>query len=123
MKRAIWARIIAIGLPVLVLGACASPDRPTQLMSGAEPVYPSLAQAEGIEGAVVIRYGVALDGRVGNARVDSAEPEGIFEQAALDAVRSWRFNPAIRDGKPTSVANVVSTVRFRLDDDDFYEEY
>ena len=109
---------------LLLLGGCAAgQNRPMQLTSGAGPIYPPLAKAEGIEGVVVVRYGVSVDGRVINARVESAEPEGIFEDAALSAVRSWRYNPALRDGKPVAVDNVVSTVRFELTANDRYRDY
>ena len=72
---------------------------------------------------MVIRYGVSIDGRVINARVDSAEPVGLFEEAALNAVRSWRYNPALRDGQPIAVENVVSVVRFKLGDGGRYDDY
>lgn len=94
-----------------------------QLVSGSGPVYPPTAKAEGTEGVVVVRYGVSIDGRVINARVDSAEPAGVFEDAALAAVRSWRYNPAIRNGEPVAVSNVISRVRFQLDDHAVYEDY
>ena len=94
-----------------------------QLVAGSGPSYPPAAKAEGIEGAVVVRYGVSVDGRVVNARVESAVPEGIFEEAALAAVRSWRYNPALRDGEPVAVDNVLSTVRFELSANERYRDY
>ena len=115
-----WCGVLAVcGLLI----GCATSDRPMQLLSGSGPVYPVIARAEGMEGMVVVRYGVAVDGRVVNATVVLAEPPGMFEQAALDAVRSWRYNPAIRDGEPVAVSNIVSTVRFQLDHNDAYDRY
>ena len=104
-------------------GCAASPNRPMQLVSGTGAVYPPLAKAERIEGAVVVRYGVSVDGRVINARIESAEPAGVFEDAALAAVRSWRYNPALKDGEPVAVDNVLSTVRFELSANDRYRDY
>ena len=104
-------------------GCAASQNRPMQLVSGTGPVYPPMAKAERIEGAVVVRYGVAVDGRVINARIESAEPAGVFEDAALAAVRSWRYNPALKDGEPVAVDNVLSTVRFELSANDRYRDY
>ena len=104
-------------------GCAASQNRPMQLVSGSGPIYPAEAQAERIEGSVVVRYGVSVDGRVINARVESAEPEGVFEDAALTAVRSWRYNPALKDGEPVAVDNVLSTVRFELSANDRYRDY
>jgi protein TonB len=117
---ALLAVLVAIGC---LQGCAASQNRPMQLVSGSGPTYPAEAKAERIEGAVVVRYGVSLDGRVINARVESAEPEGIFEEAALAAVRSWRYNPALRDGEPVAVDNVLSTVRFELTANDRYRDY
>ena len=100
MKQYLYPRPVAALLAFLVLtgvmhGCAASQNRPMQLVSGSGPIYPVAAKAERIEGSVVVRYGVSVDGRVINARVESAEPEGIFEDAALTAVRSWRYNPAL----------------------------
>jgi protein TonB len=108
---------------MLLAGCAGSQNRPMQLVSGSGPSYPPAAKAEGIEGAVVVRYGVSVDGRVVNARVESATPEGLFEEAALAAVRSWRYNPALKDGEPVAVDNVVSTVRFQLSASDRYRDY
>lgn len=111
-------------LSVLLLTGCAaSQNRPMQLVSGSGPVYPAEAKARGMEGVVVVRYGVSVDGRVVGASVDSARPEGVFDQAALKAVRSWRYNPALKDGQPVAVDNVVSTVRFELSGNDKYRDY
>ena len=107
----------------LLAGCAGSQNRPMQLLSGAGPIYPIAAKAEGIEGNVVVRYGVTIDGRVINARVDSAEPPGLFEEAALTAVRSWRYNPALRDGEPVGVDNVVSVVHFKLGGSSHYADY
>jgi protein TonB len=71
---------------------------------------------------VVVRYGVSVDGRVINARVEEANPQGVFEDAALAAVRSWRYNPALKDGEPVAVDNVLSTVRFELSANDRYRD-
>jgi protein TonB len=115
---------IIIGLLVVVLAACAAgQNRPMQLLSGSSPIYPAEAKAGKVEGSVVVRYGVSVDGRVINARVESAEPEGVFEAAALEAVRSWRYNPAVRDGEPVAVSNIVSTVNFQLGETNQYDEY
>jgi protein TonB len=116
--------LILAGLMVGLLAGCAgSRDRPMQLVSGAGPVYPFAAKVEGMEGSVVVRYGVTIDGRVINARIDSAEPPGMFEEAAITAVRSWRYNPALRDGEPVAVENVVSVVHFKLGGGDRYADY
>ncbi len=116
---------IALGFlaGVLLMGCAATQNRPLQLVSGSSPVYPPAAKAEHIEGVVVVRYSVSPDGHVVDARVDSAQPEGIFEAAALTAVRSWRYNPALRNGEPVAVNNVISTLRFELGNGERYRGY
>ncbi len=114
---------VLLAAVLLVAGCAGAQNRPMQLVSGSGPKYPPVAKAEGIEGAVVVRYGVSVDGRVVNARVESATPEGFFEEAALTAVRSWRYNPALKDGEPVAVENVLSTVHFQLSADERYRDY
>jgi len=105
------------------LSACASGSRPLQLLSGAGPIYPSEARAAGVEGRVVVAYDVTVDGRVINARVVQAEPPGIFDAAALTAVRSWRFNAPREAGRPVAAFNRESEVRFSLEGTSKYDQY
>ena len=107
---------------LLLAGCMASQNRPVQLISGAGPVYPAAARAAGIQGDVMVRYDVSVDGTVRNAQIESAEPPGVFDEAALAAVRSWKYNPQVKDGVRQPVRNILSTVRFRLDDEDRYDD-
>lgn len=78
------------------------------------PKYPGYAFEHNLEGLVVLRVDVAADGSVAGAVVERAEPKGVFEQAALDAVQAWKFNPAIKDGKPVA-GKVRVPIEFKLD--------
>ena len=115
-------RILTLCL-VLTLAACASQNRPLQLVSGAGPVFPEAARAEGLEGSVTVRYDVDVEGVVRNARVVASEPPGVFDAAALAAVRSWRFNPPLRDGEPVAARSRESEVTFRQGDTSAYDGY
>ena len=106
----------ALLLALALLAGCASGPRPLQLLAGADPAYPAAARAAGIEGQVQVAYDVTAAGRVENAVVLTAEPAGVFEEAALAAVRSWRFRPAIERGVPVAAPGRVSVLRFRLGD-------
>ncbi|MBV9725641.1 MAG: energy transducer TonB, partial [Gammaproteobacteria bacterium] len=66
------------------------------------PKFPELARARGIDGWVDLRFVVGTDGAVGDVAVVGAQPAGIFEQAALDAVRHWRYQPVMQDGHAVS---------------------
>ncbi|MCY4012535.1 MAG: energy transducer TonB [Gammaproteobacteria bacterium] len=106
---------------VLTAAGCAGASRPLQLLSGADLVYPDQARAAGVEGVVRVRYDVTVEGRVVNARVDAADPVGVFDEAALAFVRSWRFQPAVEDGEFVAALARVSEVRFQLGDTDRYD--
>ena len=62
---------------------------------------------------VTVSLLVAADGSVERAKVVAAEPPGVFDAAALDAVRAWRFEPASYGGKPVKVW-ARQVVRFGL---------
>lgn len=63
-----------------------APDTPLIKVA---PAYP--AGAAGRSGEVVVELDVGADGAVTQARVIEAQPRGVFEQAALDAARRWRY--------------------------------
>ena len=67
------------------------------------PHYPPAARLRGVEGFVEVEFIVSKKGRVREPRVLRAEPESVFERAALRAVAGWRFKPTLRDGKPVPV--------------------
>ena len=104
---------LALGL---ALAGCATGPRPLQLLAAADPEYPPAARAAGIEGEVTVRYDVTAAGRVANVVVLAAKPAGVFEEAALAAVTSWRFRPPTTGGEPSAAPGRVSVVRFRLGD-------
>lgn len=55
------------------------------------PEYPPEAAQRGVEGHVTVEFDVTADGGVDNAEVVESEPAGVFDRAALDAVRRWRY--------------------------------
>lgn len=63
------------------------------------PEYPQRAQEAGTEGWVDLIYTVRADGTTGDLSVAGAEPAGIFEDAAMSAVRKWRYEPVVREGR------------------------
>ena len=65
--------------------------------------YPAGAAKDGIKGYVVINMLIGKDGNVEIAKVLESQPAGIFENAALNAVRSWRFSPAMYKAKPVKM--------------------
>ena len=108
---------------VVTLCACAAQNRPLQLLSGSGHTYPVEARAQGIEGAVDVRYDVSVDGRVENAVVVRSDPADLFDAAALAAVTSWRFNAPLVEGRRVRAEGRVSTVHFRVSGGEAYERY
>lgn len=77
------------------------------------PVYPDVARRRGRQGRVVLRVEVRPDGAAGAVSIDRSSGDVRLDEAALAAVRQWRFRPALRNGVPV-VARVRVPVRFRL---------
>lgn len=81
--------------------------------SGVKPVYPEEALRAGLEGLVVLEAIVDERGRVGHdVKVVRRLGHGC-DEAAVAAVRQWRFRPATRDGKPIKVRRIFP-ILFRL---------
>ncbi len=109
VRKSIWLLAAA-----LLFAGCASQDRPLQLRSGAAPIYPPQAQAQGVEGEVTVQYDVTDQGIVINAVVVESSPGQVFDAAALLAVTSWKFNPARRAGVAVAQKALVSTLSFQV---------
>jgi len=79
-----------------------------------EPEYPELARVARLEGNVILQAIIRADGTVGDVEVlRTNRPNMGFEEAAIDAVRQWRYKPAMQNGKPVEVYFTVF-VDFKL---------
>lgn len=74
-------------------------QRRASVLSRGELIYPAEARRKGISGFVDIRILVGSSGQVESVQVEKANPAGVFEKAALSAVRSWKFSPELQEGK------------------------
>lgn len=63
------------------------------------PVYPDAARKRGIEGWVELAFTVQTNGTVDSVEVRNASPAEVFDDAAMRAVRQWRFEPVVRNGE------------------------
>lgn len=77
------------------------------------PRYPEAARREGIEGVVMLRFQVLASGKVGTVQVQHSAGREDLDQAAVEAVKTWRFEPA-RRGKEAVAVWVTLPVRFEL---------
>jgi len=80
------------------------------LVSKVAPVYPTLAKNQHIAGNVVIDALIDANGRVSTTKVLSGP--ALLHQAAMDALKQWKYQPATLDGKPVSM-HLTVTVQFR----------
>jgi protein TonB len=76
------------------------------------PVYPRLALDAHKEGLVILEAVIGEDGSVRDVKVLRSQP--LLDQAAIDAVRQWRFTPSMLHGEPVPVVMTV-TVNFTID--------
>ena len=67
---------------------------PPQILSRVEPKYPVSAREQGITGTVRVKVQVTADGRAGSVSIRQSSGSSLLDQAAVEAVRKWRFVPA-----------------------------
>lgn len=77
------------------------------------PVYPIEARRRGLEGTVMLRVEVLEDGTVGNVSIITSTGHQLLDQAAVEAVKKWHFDPARMNGQPQR-CEVQLPVRFVL---------
>lgn len=74
-------------------------DRDIVPLVQVDPDYPPRAKQQRIEGWVAVGFTITAVGTVDDARVIASDPPYVFDRAALQAIRKWRYNPKIEDGK------------------------
>ncbi len=84
--------------------------------AGDLPAYPSSAKRTGREGVVTVRALVGVDGKPASVTVLKTSGYDDFDNAAVTAVKKWRFSPARRGKEPVESFHDVR-IRFRLDNE------
>ncbi|MEW6455231.1 MAG: TonB family protein [Acidobacteriota bacterium] len=82
--------------------------QPPKLIKRVEPEYPSLALKARVEGVVILEAMTDIYGRVQTVKVLRSIP--LLDQAAIDAVRQWQYEPMIINGIPRPVIFIVTVV-------------
>jgi protein TonB len=100
-----------ISRPVLTPGEV---DHAPKVLRSFPPQYPYIAKRDNVEGWVVLRFVVDANGAAGKMTVVSAEPEGVFDEAAMKAVARYKFKPAVKDGEVVDCL-VSQRILFSLD--------
>jgi protein TonB len=86
--------------------------KPPRKIRDVKPIYPELAQDAKVQGVVIIEAVIDTAGFVARGRVLRGIP--MLDEAALDAVKQWQFEPTQLNGAPVPVVMTV-TVNFRLE--------
>ena len=81
------------------------------LLAPIRPVYPAIAKAAGVQGAVVVEAVISRKGTIESLRVVSGPL--MLQQAAMEAIREARYQPFRLNGEPTEVETTI-TVNFRM---------
>jgi protein TonB len=113
---------IMVGTPIAALPPPPKAVAPARIKQGGNvtaasiitqtrPSYPALARQARIQGSVVLHAIIDKDGNVAQLEVVSGHP--LLVQAALDAVRQWRYKPTLLNGDPVEVDTTI-TVTFTL---------
>lgn len=96
-----------VSAPVLISSGVIAGNR----ISGNDPVYPAIAKAARVSGAVVLRAIISRNGEMQRLTVISG-PE-MLRSNAVAAVQTWRYRPYLLNGEPTDVETMI-TVNFSL---------
>ena len=78
------------------------------LIRQTQPIYPTIAKAAGVSGTVVLHATITKNGTIRDLQVVSGSP--MLQQAALDAVRTWRYKPYKLSNEPVEVETAISVV-------------
>jgi protein TonB len=99
----------ALGTPIAAPADTVEPH----LIQRVNPEYPREAERRGTEGSVEVSFTVSPEGKVSDVIIVNSEPSDIFDRAAVDAVRRWRYEPKKVGGVPVE-AHLQAVVQFKL---------
>ncbi|HKT51436.1 MAG TPA: TonB family protein [Candidatus Angelobacter sp.] len=91
------ARPVSSGAPS-VAPVAQSELEPMHVLKTVPPMYPPIARIRRLSGDVLVQVTVGKDGKVRNPQFISGQP--VFRDAAFDAVKQWKFKPAMLNGQP-----------------------
>lgn len=86
------------------------------------PIVPFQARKDGVEGWVQLSFVITENGDVMDPIIHDSTGRKEFEEAALSAVKEWKYKPTLLDGKPTSQSLSKVQINFILETNDTYDE-
>ena len=116
----LMSRTIGIGLGALIVAGAAlfaiEPALAGDGYTAPSPVagqpakYPTVSQRNGEEGAVAVKVYVMASGRIHDARLVGSSGNDRLDNAAVESVLGWKFNPAMQNGTPVDGTATVQVV-------------
>lgn len=105
----------AVGVAKRKIDSMAAPVavRDNMVVKSVTPDYPTRAQRKRQEGHVDLHFTSSATGDVKDIVVAAAQPEGVFEEAAIRALKRWKFKPKEVDGQPID-QRLALRMRFEL---------
>jgi protein TonB len=88
-------------------------DQPPAASYQSPMIYPPRARARGVEGYVVFSLLIGITGEIEQVKIIESYPEGVFDEAAMQGINQWRFEPAIYQGQAVR-AWAKQRIRFDL---------
>lgn len=99
--------------PAIAAPGFKSPSFNASYLDNPAPDYPSISRRLGEQGKVLLRVQVAVDGTADSVALQTSSGSSRLDQAALAAVKKWRFVPAKRGGQAVS-ASVIVPISFSI---------
>jgi TonB family protein len=97
-----------------VAAALAAPADELGRIRVVDPIYPADAMRGRVEGWVELEFTITETGTVRDVVVVGSQPQGVFDDAATEAVSAWKYRPRIANGQPVPRRSSV-TLRFNVD--------
>ena len=84
-------RMVILIFAQTFFSGCAGTQNPPEFVTGDMPNYPESAKADRTSGWVDVEYLISAQGETSSISVIASSPSGVFDEAALEAVATWRF--------------------------------
>lgn len=98
----------AVATPSAPSAPVAVDDLDEKMIEGTPPRYPLESRRKKEQGTVMLRLLIGTDGRIEQVSIARSSGFDRLDEAALQAAKSWRWQPMIRNGQPVEVRGVMS---------------
>ncbi len=100
-SRLTSALLLAAALSATAFAPLAAADQPPRPIDQPSPAYPFDLRKQQFEGQVTLLFTVTADGRVADPVIIQSS-NWVFRDLVLNAVRKWKYEPALKDGQPVA---------------------